>query len=91
VSDGKWNYEIVFDGKTLRLPGGADSRPLDHAKQQADRLGAFLSEAVGDRVKVGAILTFPGWYITGGVKTGIQVLNPKLIRGLVLNDRSSAE
>lgn len=87
--DGKWNYEIVFDGKTLRLPGGADSRPLDQAKQQTDRLGAFLSEAVGDPVKVGAILTFPGWYITGGVKTGIQVLNPKLIRGAVLNDRSS--
>ena len=77
---GKRDYEVVFDGKMLQFPSATDSRSLDQATQQADRLRAFLSGAVGEPVKVRAILTFPGWFVTSRVKAEIKVLNPKGIR-----------
>ena len=90
-SSGKRNYEIVFDGKTVHFPRGIDSGPLEQAKQQADRLRADLSQAVGEPVRVRAILTFPGWYITNRVKTNMEtaVLNPKRIRAAIVNGSSS--
>jgi hypothetical protein len=78
----------VFDGKTLHLPGGIDARSLEQAKQQADRLRAALSKAVGEPVKVGAILTFPGWWVTRQGKSETMVLNPKEIRAAVTNGSS---
>jgi hypothetical protein len=83
------NYKIVFDGKTLRFPSSTDSCPLEQARQQADRLRADLSKAVGESVKVGAIVTFPGWWITRQGKSEIMVLNPKEIRAAVLKNSSS--
>lgn len=90
-SSGKRNYEIVFDGKAVHFPRGIDSDPLEQAKQQADRLRADLSQAVGEPVRVRAILTFPGWYITNRVKTNMEtaVLNPKRIRAAIVNSSSS--
>ena len=38
---GKPDYEVVFDGKMLQFPGATDSRSLDQATQQANRLRAF--------------------------------------------------
>ena len=84
---GKRDHEVVFDGKMLHFPGATDSRSLDQARQQADRLRAFLSSAVGEPVKVRAILTFPGWFVTSRVKADIKVLNPKGIRAAVLDNR----
>ena len=83
---GKRDYEVVFDGKRLQFPGATDSRSLDQATQQADRLRAFLSDAVGEPVKVRAILTFPGWFVTSRVKAEIKVLNPKGIRAAVVDN-----
>jgi hypothetical protein len=84
---GKRDYEVFFDGKILQFPGAADSQSLDQAMKQADQLGAFLSRAVGESVKVGAILTFPGWFVTSRVKADTKVFNPKLIRAAVVNSR----
>jgi hypothetical protein len=41
-------------------------------------------------VKVGAILTFPGWFVTTRVKADTKVLNPRGIRAAVLDDRLPA-
>jgi hypothetical protein len=87
---GKRDYEIVFDGKVLRFPGGTDSRSLDQARQQSDRLRAFLSSALGESVEVRPILTFPGWFVTSRVNADIKVLNPKLIRAAVVDTRLPA-
>jgi len=86
--DGQRDYEVVFDGKTLLFPGYTDSRSLQQARHQADRLCVFLTAAVGEPVKVGAILTLPGWFVTSRVRENIKVLNPKGIRTAVLVNRS---
>jgi hypothetical protein len=87
TSTGKRDHEVVFDGKILKFPGAAESRSLDQARQQADRLGVFLSGAVGEPVKVQAIVTLPGWFVTSRVKADIKVLNPKGIRAAVVDSR----
>ena len=84
---GKRDHEVVFDGKVLTFPHGTDTKAIEQAKQQADRLRVFLSKAIGEPVKVGAILTFPGWLVTNRARSEIRVLNPKNIRSAVQNDR----
>lgn len=84
---GKRDHEIVFDGECLSFPEGTDTKALHQAKQQADRLRAFVSKAVGEAVKVRPILTFPGWFVTTRSKADMKVLNPKNIRSAVLDNR----
>jgi hypothetical protein len=88
TSAGKRDYEVVFDGKMLQFPGATDSQSLRQARQQADRLRVFLSDAVGESVKVGAILTFSGWFVTNRTKDNLEVLNPKGIRAAIIDRRS---
>ncbi len=88
TSGGKREYEVVFDGKMLQFPGATDSHSLPQARQQANRLRDFLSEAVGEPVKVGAILTFPGWFVRNLTKDNIEVFNPKVIRAAIVDRRS---
>jgi hypothetical protein len=87
---GRRDYEVEFDGKALQFPYAVDLRSLDQAKQQADRLRVFLSKAVGEPVKIGAILALPGWLVTSRVKAEIKVLNPRLIGAAVLDGRLPA-
>ena len=84
---GQRDHEVVFDGKLLNFPHCSDSKALAQAKQQADRLRVFLSKAIGEPVKVGAILTFPGWLVSSRVRSEIKVLNPKNIRSAVQDNR----
>jgi len=84
---GKRDHEIVFDGDCLSFPECTDTKAIRQAKQQGDRLQAFLSKAVGESVKVRPILTFPGWFVATRSKSDMKVLNPKNIRSAVLDDR----
>jgi hypothetical protein len=84
---GQRDHEVVFDGKLLNFPHYSESKPIEQAKQQADRLRMFLSKAIGEPVKVGAILTFPGWLVSSRVKSDIKVLNPKGIRSAIRDHR----
>jgi hypothetical protein len=84
---GQRDHEVVFDGKLLNFPHYSDTKALGQAKHQADRLRMFLSKAIGEPVKVGAILTFPGWLVSSRVKSEIKVLNPKGIRSAVRDSR----
>lgn len=87
---GKRDYELIFDGKQLAFPHGAERKPIHQARQQADRLRGFLSKAVGEAVGVTAILTFPGWFVSCRTYSELKVLNPKNIRSAVLGNRSPA-
>ena len=84
---GKRDHEVVFDGEKLQFPSAIDSTSLHQAKQQADRLRAFLASALGEPVKVQAILTFPGWFVINRAQADIKVLNPKTIRAAVMDSR----
>lgn len=90
ASKGRRDHEVVFDGKALQFPCAVDLRSLDQARRQADQLRVFLSNAVGEPVKVGAILTLPGWFVTSRVKVDIKVLNPRGIGAAVLDGRVPA-
>jgi hypothetical protein len=87
ASKGRRDHEVVFDGKALQFLCAVDLRSLDQARRQADQLRVFLSNAVGEPVKVGAILTLPGWFVTSRVKVDIKVLNPRGIGAAVLDGR----
>lgn len=84
---GRRDHEVVWDGKILTFPTGTEIKAIEQARQQADRLRIFLSKAIGEPVKVGAILTFPGWMVTNRAKSEIKVLNPKNIRSAVQDNR----
>lgn len=84
---GKKDHEVMFDGNCLHFPETTETKVLQQATQQADRLRAFLSKAVGEAVPVRAILTFPGWFVTTRAKSEMKVLNPKNIRSAVLDSR----
>jgi Nuclease-related domain len=53
---GKRNHEVVFDGEKLQFPEATDLSSLHQARQQADRLRAFLSSAVGDSANARPVL-----------------------------------
>ena len=80
---GKKDHEVVFDGKALEFPHGADTHGLEQARQQADRLRAMLTKAVGEPVGTMAILTLPGWFVMSRVNGPLKVVNPKGIRHVV--------
>jgi hypothetical protein len=81
---GKRDYEVVFNGKGLEFPHCTDAQGIQQATMQADRLRAYLSDAVGEPVAVTPILTLPGWLVTSRVNGKLKVLNPKTIQKVVV-------
>jgi hypothetical protein len=72
--------KVIYDGKSLQFPGYSDSTSLHQAINQAKWLQKWLSNAVGDSVKVQPIVAIPGWFVERISSNGITVLNPKQIR-----------
>jgi Nuclease-related domain len=75
--------KLMYNGKMIRFPNYTDTESLKQAERQAQWLQNWLSEAVGDPVRVHPILTFPGWFVEKISRGGIPVLNPKMIRGFL--------
>ena len=71
---------VTYDGERLVFPSGTTKQPIDQAKAQAAWLSKWLSNAVGDPVKVSPMVTIPGWYIERKSPDGIPVLNPKQVK-----------
>jgi hypothetical protein len=80
------DYEVVYDGICLQFPNGYDSKSPAQAGDQAERLSQILSDDLEETVKVKAILTLPGWYITCKGAGEVTVLNPKMIRSAIVTD-----
>jgi hypothetical protein len=77
---GKKEYHVLFDGKFLQWPWGADSRGIEQAANNARTLAKWLSGAVGETVGATAILTLPGWMVDRKAPyDGVSILNPKEI------------
>jgi hypothetical protein len=79
--------EINYNGRHIEFPEGNDSSPIDQAIRQAAWLHKWLVSAVGEKVNVEPIVTLPGWYINRTAKNGIAVLNPKMIRDYIKNNK----
>jgi hypothetical protein len=80
---GSVDAKLIYNGKMIRFPSYTDTECLKRSEQQAQWLQNWLSETVGDPVRVHPILTFPGWSIEKISRGGIPVLNPKMIRGFL--------
>jgi len=79
--DGKKEYRVQFDGKSLLWPNWKpDSYGIDQAKNNAKTLAAWLGKTTGENVWATAILTLPGWMVDLKVPCdSFYVLNPKQI------------
>ncbi len=75
---------VRYDGKTAMLPSGENAHGLEQAAWNSQHLSKWLTSAVGEAVNARPVLTFPGWYVTATGRGEVSVLNPKMIRGLVL-------
>lgn len=74
---GKDSARVQYDGKLLRFPEHAETKPLDQAKAQARWLQRELSGAVGEDIKVVPVLSLPGWFVDGrGNRDDVVVCNP---------------
>ena len=78
-------HRVIFDGRCLQFGGWnrSEDRCLQQARQQADRLGDWLSKAVGEPVRAQAVLALPGWYVERRGRTAVWVMSGKEVSGLV--------
>ena len=79
--DGKASANVEFDGKTLKFPSWAETRPLDQARAQADWLANYLKGETGESVPVIPVLCLPGWFVQLGKyahRSVVRVINPKM-------------
>ncbi|MDP7050603.1 MAG: nuclease-related domain-containing protein [Verrucomicrobiota bacterium] len=81
-------HEVVFDGEKLHYPHGSDSFGVDQTIKNSGQLSQWLSSAVGEKIYVKGILTFPGWLVTERkMAKNLRVLNPKLIRNYIASQK----
>lgn len=77
ANGGEW--EVTYDGETLRFPGWRETRPLEQAVARADWVRTWLSSAVGETVPVRPLVVLPGWQVKRTAVTGIPVLAARRI------------
>tara|TARA_B100000029_G_C17530576_1_gene943116 strand:- start:47 stop:910 length:864 start_codon:yes stop_codon:yes gene_type:complete len=83
-------HEIVFDGEQLHYPHGSDSYGVNQTIKNSAQLAQWLSSAVGEKIHVKGILTFPGWYVRETkMAKNLRVLNPKLIRNYIASQKEN--
>ncbi len=88
---GKRDCDAFFVGDAVEFPTWRETEMIQQAKQQAERLRAFLTSAVGESVPVLPVLTLPGWFVKTTVKlAGFYAVNPGQIVGIAA-DRSGAK
>ncbi len=80
-------HKLSFDGHKVNFPDGTyDAGSVMQAVRQAQWLER---EAVtwtgGVAIPVTPILTFPGWWVDTTAKGAVSVLNPKMIRRVVMS------
>lgn len=63
---------------------------MEQARRNAASLSQHRTSATGEPVRVKPVPTFPGWFVTLKGKGDVQVLNPKQIRQVVLNNTGPA-
>jgi Nuclease-related domain len=68
---------VFFDGQRLQFPGWSETKPLEQATRQARWLEQWLSNAVGEMVKVRPVLALPGWHIDRQASSDIVFTNGK--------------
>jgi hypothetical protein len=69
---------VHVDGATMRIDGlGDQTRILEQVKANARWVREMLKQSTGRDFQPKPVVLFPGWYVEGGAKGEVWVLNPK--------------
>jgi len=60
---GRKDSEVIFDGKLLDWPWGADDHGLAQAEANAQTLATWIKAEIGERVHVTPYLVIPCWFV----------------------------
>jgi hypothetical protein len=71
---GATGWEVICDGKTLQFPGWREAAPIQQAETAGAWLQVWLSNVVGERVRVQPVVVLPGWKVNRTAAEGIPVL-----------------
>lgn len=81
------DHKVEYNGEILIFPDGWTAKPLQQADRNACQLAVFLEKATGEESPVIPVVVLPGWYVTAKPGAFIKVLNPKMVRKLVMDAR----
>lgn len=87
---GRKDSTVVFDGRKLEWPWGADTYGLEQAERNALWLSEWIKGETGERVFVAPLLALPGWWLElKPAKEGrlCRVVNPKWLPGHFARER----
>lgn len=89
ATDAYWNaaWEVESDGKVLKFPGWVDSHALRQASAASSWLGTWLTNTVGEGVRVDPLVVLPGWYVRRTAQTGVPVIALKEIGRRIAGSR----
>lgn len=79
---------VAYDGERIRIGTWEPERdPIVQSRAQASWLRHLLSESTGKTFTVRPVVVFPGWFVEQphGVDPMVWVLEPKMLRGRLLN------
>lgn len=80
-------HKVIFNGTDLEFSTWKDQHGLKQAADNARWVADFLTKSTGERVNATPILTLPGWWVERKGKGTVNVLNPKQIREVVIDNR----
>lgn len=63
ATKGKASARVRYDGQQLIFPHHTETKPIEQAAHQAERLEKLLRNAGVDGIRVVPLLALPGWYV----------------------------
>lgn len=73
---------VTYNGRELFFPKGSDHGMVESARQNAEKISAWLSDQIEEPVAVRAVISLPGWTVRRTSPEGIPVVNPKQFASL---------
>jgi hypothetical protein len=73
---GTKDYEVHFDGVSLKFPWGEAKGAVKQVSSNAKWLAGLLSQATGDEVEVAPIIVIPGWYVVSRGNYAVKAMAP---------------
>ena len=79
TSDGRRDYEVLCEGRTLKFPDWDDVKTVEQADRNARWLQGWLGGYVTSRIECVPVVALPGWLVSWGKPQAntIHVFNPK--------------
>ena len=90
TGNGQSDARVFYDGKKIQFPDWWETKPLEQAQNQANRLSRWLASALGLPIKVEPVITLPGWYVERTSSYGLPVINPKKIRSTLKSSKKAS-